>query len=316
MASVDKMKTNLTAVEAGKLLDQSTRGKVFEDGPYQYRIYVSFAPMAGSQAGMIITVTNTPDAISGDLVSYALTRIGIILRNYKEKFEVLPSKIWVDSFGHEINFLPLIGGTPKGVFLDIKNPEDAKNMYGTFSMKDFVEKNNKILNKFNRFINHFASKYPVFELPAIPDSLDTKQKNIFNKKIVPIIKENHPVKGKNLKLSPVRFDITKAEGVSKVSYSSNATTADEALNVKYTAHFIVSADKTHLMVKAFDDVTSGGWNSPNADAGEVAKEIMRIQMDKITSAIEKYVLTNSPVDCGVSFSMFYGNYTRGQGPRD
>jgi hypothetical protein len=316
MASVDKMKTNLTPQEASKLLDQSTRGKVFEDGPYQYRIFVSFPPMASAQAGMIITVVNTPDSISGDLVGYALTRIGIILRNYKEKFEVLPSKIWVDSFGHEINFLPLIGGSPKGEFLDIRNAENAKNMFGSFSMKDFVETNNKVLDKFNRFINHFVSKYPVYELPAIPDDLDAKEKNIFNKKIVPIIKENHPVKGKNLKLSPVRFDIKKAEGVSKVSYSSNATTADEALSVKYTAQFTISADKTHLMVKAFDYVNTGGYNNPNADAAEVARIIMRNQMEKITSAIEKYILSHSPVDCGVSFSTFYGNYTTGSGPRD
>lgn len=313
MASVDKMKTNLTAVEASKLLDQSTRGKIFEDGPYQYRIFVSYAPMAGAQAGMIITVTNTPDAIAGDLIGYALTRISIILRNYKEKFEVLPSKIWVDSFGHDINFLPLIGGSAKGEFLDIRNADNAKNMFGRFSMKDFVEKNNKVLNKLNKFIDQFASKFPSFELPVDLENLDMKQKAIFRQQVVKLITKNHPVKGKTYKPLPVKFNITDAKGESKVTYNQNS---DDPLTVVYSAKISISADKSNLMVKAFSELHGAKYNDPLAAAADVARTIMTEHNAKLAAAIEKYFDTYSPVECKMNFSFQYGSYASGMGARD
>lgn len=309
------MKTNLTPQEVGKLLDQSTRGKVFEDGPYQYRIFVAYTPMGHNSAGMIITVTNTPEAISGDLITYALSRVAIILRNFKEPFEILPSKIWVDSFGHDINFISLINkGNAKGQFIDLRNAKEAQNLYGTFSMREFVENNNKVLNKLNKFIERFVSKHPVFELPAVPDDLDRKDKTLFNQQIIPLIRKVHSIKESKFKLPPVKFNITSANGESKVNYVNSDE--DDPLKVKYRAHFNISADKTNPLVKTFDTVANAGYGHEDRAAADAARVVITKHNNKIINAIEKYFETYCPVECGVSFSMHYGQNSTGSGPRD
>ena len=158
--SIDPLKTNLTAEEAGQLLIKQTAGKTFSDGPYEYRIAVKSTSIIN---GLIITVTNDPERIGPDLIKYALTRLEVIIRNYKERnqLEFYVIKIWMDVWGHRINFGDEM----------LINP-DASNPDFTFSTKDAVDDVYKIIDfsegrhkrqvnekKLQRYVDHFNSSY-------------------------------------------------------------------------------------------------------------------------------------------------------------
>lgn len=307
MASIDKMKMNLTPVEANKLLDKSLRGKSFEDGPYQYRMFVSTSSISGGVAGMIITVTNTPDQIAGDLIQYAVARIGIILRNYKEQFRIIPSKIWVDEFGHNINFFPLIGGSMRGEYLDIKHPDGIANMFGTYSIKQFVENHSKVKRKFVKFLEHVSERFRTFDLPAVPDEF----KKDFNKKILPQMETLHPIAGRKKVIPPVNFKMTKIDANSDVSHNASSPDPDEVLKFKYMIGITIAADKTHPVIKTLDAIHNDrSYENPGRDT---MRDILYHYQGEIQHAINKYIDTLSPVEAGVQYHFLYGSIMQGSG---
>lgn len=157
--STDDFKTNITAAEAAAVLDRETRGKVFEDGHYKYRIFVSFADGMSSAtnstlaSGVILTILNEPSYIDKDLLDYAITRIKIMLRNYKEPVKVLVNKIWIDSYGHEINFANLTNASKTIISFD--NVAAGLQGIKRFDLDAFIAGNERKFNKLERYTDYF-----------------------------------------------------------------------------------------------------------------------------------------------------------------
>ena len=297
---------NLSSAEANKLLDKSLRGKTFEDGPYQYRIFVSSSAMRDDSAGMILTVTNTPDSVGGDLIQYAISRIGIILRHYKPGMRILPTKIWVDEYGHNVNFLPLIGGDLRGEYLHTGDVKDIHNMFGSFSIKNFNENHLKVKKKMIKFLDHVGDRFSNFDLPAVP----AEYMKDFKKKLLPVIQQEHPVKSK-IEIPPVNFKITKMEGTSDVTYNGSSSDVDEVLKFKYKAAMTIVADKTNPLIKTIDKVL----NKYESEGRDIARDIIYAYQHKITDAIDSYINNFSPVECDISYTFFYGQTMQGSGSR-
>ena len=156
--STDDFKTNITAAEAAAVLDRETRGKVFEDGHYKYRIFVSFADGMSSAtnstlaSGVILTILNEPSYIDKDLLDYAITRIKIMLRNYKEPVKVLVNKIWIDSYGHEINFANLTNASKTIISFD--NVAAGLQGIKRFDLDAFIAGNERKFNKLERYTDY------------------------------------------------------------------------------------------------------------------------------------------------------------------
>lgn len=157
--STDNFKTNITAAEAGAVLDRETRGKVFEDSHYKYRIFVSFtegkSPITNSNlaSGVIVTILNEPSYVDRDLLDHVVTRIKIMLRNYREPVTILVNKIWIDSYGHDINFSNLIGASKTIIPLD--DPESALQEIKKFDLEEFKAGNERKFNKLERYTDYF-----------------------------------------------------------------------------------------------------------------------------------------------------------------
>lgn len=164
--AIDIFKQNLTEPEAQQLLDQETRGKIFEDGIYQYRIFASFNSNVGlgSSVGLIITIMNIPDVIGPDLIKYVLTRISVILRNFKNKdLKFLVHKIWIDDYGHDINFEKLINKRSELRFFYLNLIKDVDSVYSTYDFKAQNDRFAKKTKKLETLIDHFNKEYKRYE---------------------------------------------------------------------------------------------------------------------------------------------------------
>lgn len=323
MASVDKLKQNLTDIEAHQVLDSSTRGKVFEDGPYRYRIFVSMSIMDGNssvkEGGMIVTLVNTPDRIGGDLITYALKRIRIILRNFKKKVMIMCSKIWVDEYGHDINFMTLIGGKQKGEYISVDDADAATQMYTSFSMTEFNETNERVLAKLNKVVNLIIQKTNNMELPAVPEP----NKRDVNRLFKPVMDKMFPVVSAKVKsvskLPPIKFEV-KGKGIGDVVFGrSRFDNEDGKLRVKYYVEVTIVADKTHPMIKMGDKVSSEKNNRTYGatEESELFRKVTENYKDRITKIINNYFDNYCPVDIeGVKYSYHMGTLSSGTGLRD
>lgn len=155
--SIDPLKTNLTAEEAGELLVQLTAGKTFSDGPYEYRVAVKNTDIIN---GLIITVTNLPDHIGPDLIKYVLTRLEVMLRNFKEanQLEFYVIKIWMDMWGHKINFQDEME-ISEDLDFTFDDKDKADRAYKTI---DFTEGRRRMKlgrMKLQKYVDHFNKSY-------------------------------------------------------------------------------------------------------------------------------------------------------------
>ena len=157
--SIDPLKTNLTADEASQLLAQLTAGKTFSDGTYEYRVVVKNTEIIN---GLIIMVGNNPDHIGPDLITYVLSRLEVLIRNYKERneMEFYVIKIWMDSWGHRINFQDeMLKGNNDDPEFTFKTKDTAEKYYKTI---DFTEGNRRReinMKKLHKYIDHFNNSY-------------------------------------------------------------------------------------------------------------------------------------------------------------
>jgi hypothetical protein len=177
---VDKM-------EQEALLDQHTRGKIFEDGPYQYRLYIRSSSFG---YGVILTLVNEPDLIDGDLVSFAVERItNILLTKYDmstiENLHLYFTKIWIDAFGHEENLiLSLTSPSVKGFDFKIKDAGASINtLIKAYDLKAFNSIRERKLAKLTKVVDVFLNKTNPIEMDAtntvMYGGLDPDEKVIF-----------------------------------------------------------------------------------------------------------------------------------------
>jgi len=236
--ALDIFKPNLTSTEAGALLDKETRGKVFEDGIYKYRIFVSFADeksrIANSSiaSGIILTILNTPEYIDAGLLRYALARVAIMLQNYKESVKFLINKIWVDSYGHEVNFANMIGASKQ--IIDLKNPEPDLVTITRFSLDEFNAGGERKFKKLDRFVNYFGEHHSEMSISLEPDSpvftnieeADTREEYYTTMKSLIKAGKTEPVKRSN-GVPPLKYTV-RCYPEKAVSYSTS-----DGLKIKY-----------------------------------------------------------------------------------
>jgi hypothetical protein len=155
--SIDPLKTNLTADEAGELLAQLTAGKTFSDGPYDYRVAVKNTDVIN---GLIITVTNDPDHIGPDLVKYVLTRLEVMVRNCKEanQLEFYIIKIWMDAWGHRINFQDEME-IDEDIDFTFADKDKADRVYKTIDFTEGRRRRQVNTKKAQKYIDHFNNSY-------------------------------------------------------------------------------------------------------------------------------------------------------------
>lgn len=153
-------KPNITAKEASAILDKQTRDAKFTDGPYQYRLFAQFAEMS-SYIGIIITLANTPETISGDLIVHVFNRVKSFLKDFNQddvsQLHILITKIWVDDFGHSENMMSLITD-PKTNSLQFKLGQKADVIsQGTkaYDLRAFITTRDKKIKKLSKTIAKF-----------------------------------------------------------------------------------------------------------------------------------------------------------------
>ena len=181
------MANKLDSSEVTNLLDKYTRGKAFEDGPYNYRMYIT-ANTYGY--GVILTLLNEPDLIDGSLIISAVENIKkILLTKYDikdiEAIHLYITKIWIDAFGHEENLIVSLTSPPlRGFDFLIENTSLVVNeLIHAYDLKAFNDSRNKKMAKVQKALDNFSKKAGRIEMD-IADFLtyagmDMSQKVIF-----------------------------------------------------------------------------------------------------------------------------------------
>ena len=277
--SIDPLKLNLSLEEAGELLIQQTKGKIFEDGPYQYRIVVKPTDVIN---GLILTVTNEPDHIGPDLITYALTRLEVILRNLKEKdqLEFYILKIWMDSYGHGVDFNQHLAKDDTEAEFTFRDKDTTAQYYKNF---DFAEANRRReinRRKLNTLINHFNQNYSEVHLSFD----DTKFKH--NKLIGMIVKRNEGVGSKDLKGTCV----AKPGFYNSIDDVSPFTSFSVDVEIKLSK-------KNDLFLKQYDTEmgTESIRNLNGSPEYDGARYFVHKYIEKLAEPIGNYFIHHSPV---------------------
>lgn len=278
--SIDPLKLNLSLEEAGELLIQQTKGKIFEDGPYQYRIVVKPTDVIN---GLILTVTNEPDHIGPDLITYALTRLEVILRNLKEKdqLEFYILKIWMDSYGHGVDFNQHLAKGDHDAEFTFRDKDATAQYYKNF---DFAEANRRReinRKKLDKLINHFNKHY--HEVFLAFDDTEFKHNKLINM----VVKR---VEGKGSK------DL-KGTCVAKPGFYNNID------DVSPFTTYIVDVDITlskenNVFLKYYDtEMASDNIKIGKLDTFEYdgARHFIHSYLEKLSQPIGNYFLHHSPV---------------------
>jgi hypothetical protein len=274
------MANKLDSSEVTNLLDKYTRGKAFEDGPYNYRMYIT-ANTYGY--GVILTLLNEPDLIDGSLIISAVENIKkILLTKYDikdiETIHLYITKIWIDAFGHEENLIVSLTSPPlRGFDFLIENTSLVVNeLIHAYDLKAFNESRNKKMAKVQKALDNFSKKAGRIEMD-IADfmtyaGMDMSQKVIFG-------------------CSPVMStSIKRLKGTGSNAFLSDAGVLDIQIDIKVS---VILLGDSPFMTGMQDHYSENSWagliTSPEFES-EYCKPITKF----ITSYFEHH--TTSPVD--------------------
>jgi hypothetical protein len=270
---VDKM-------EQEALLDQHTRGKIFEDGPYQYRLYIKSSSFG---YGVILTLLNEPDLIDGSLLFSAVENIKkILLTKYDiesiNNLHLYFTKIWIDAFGHEENLIVSLTSPPvKGIDFKIEHASSVVNeLINAYDLKAFNESRNKKMARVQKVLDNFSKKAGRMEMD-IADfmtyaGMDMTQKVIFG-------------------CSPVMYtNIKRLRGTGSNAFLSDAGVLDIQINIEVR---VILLGDSPFMTGMQDHYSENSWTGL-ITSPEFEREYCKPIAKYITSYFEHYTI--SPVD--------------------
>jgi hypothetical protein len=139
-------------------------GKIFEDGPYEYKIYIKSGDLGlGNINSISIFVENTPDHIGVDLIIYAMGRLidiageelkssedEFMINNiYMEKYETLGEMVTAMGFSTELGLQS---------FSQL-NAAILKNRDKKIDLKDINDKITIRANKLTKALSYIANNF-------------------------------------------------------------------------------------------------------------------------------------------------------------
>jgi len=141
-------------------------GKIFEDGPYEYKIYIKSGDLGlGNINSISIFVENTPDHIGADLILYAMGRLidvaGEELKSsedefminsiYMEKYETLGEMVTAMGFSTELG-LQSFSQLNTAILRNRDKKIDLKNINDNITIRS-----NKLTKALSYIANNFTS---------------------------------------------------------------------------------------------------------------------------------------------------------------
>jgi hypothetical protein len=274
------MANNLDRSDVTNLLDKYTRGKVFEDGPYNYRMYIN-ANTYGY--GVILTLLNEPDLIDGSLIISAVENIkNILLTKYDIKdvdaIHLYITKIWIDAFGHEENLIVSLTSPPlRGIDFMIQDTSLVVNeLIHAYDLKAFNDSRNKKMSRVQKALDNFSKKAGRIEMDVANfltyGGMDMDQKVIFG-------------------CSPVMTtSIKRLKGTGPNAFLSDAGVLDIQIHIEVR---VILLGDSPFMTGLKDHYSVDGWTSL-IDSPEFEREYCKPIAKYITSYFEHH--TTSPVD--------------------
>jgi hypothetical protein len=274
------MANNLDRSDVTNLLDKYTRGKVFEDGPYNYRMYIN-ANTYGY--GVILTLLNEPDLIDGTLIISAVENIkNILLTKYDikdvEAIHLYITKIWIDAFGHEENLIVSLTSPPlRGIDFLIQDTSLVVNeLIHAYDLKAFNDSRNKKMSRVQKALDNFSKKAGRIEMDVANfltyGGMDMDQKVIFG-------------------CSPVMTtSIKRLRGTGSNAFLSDAGVLDIQIHIEVR---VILLGDSPFMTGLQDHYTVDGWHGL-IDSPEFEREYCKPIAKYITSYFEHH--TTSPVD--------------------
>lgn len=274
------MANNLDRSDVTNLLDKYTRGKVFEDGTYNYRMYIN-ANTYGY--GVILTLLNEPDLIDGSLIISAVENIkNILLTKYDikdvEAIHLYITKIWIDAFGHEENLIVSLTSPPlRGIDFLIQDTSLVVNeLIHAYDLKAFNDSRNKKMSRVQKALDNFSKKAGRIEMDVANfltyGGMDMDQKVIFG-------------------CSPVMtISIKRLRGTGSNAFLSDAGVLDIQIHIEVR---VILLGDSPFMTGLQDHYTVDGWHGL-IDSPEFEREYCKPIAKYITSYFEHH--TTSPVD--------------------
>ena len=274
------MANKLDNTEVDNLLDQHTRGKVFKEGPYEYRIYVKSSTYG---YGVILTLLNEPDLIDGSLLFSAVENIKkILIPKYDidsiNDIHLYFTKIWIDEFGHDENLILSLTSPPvRGIDFKIQHTSEVVNeLIHAYDLKAFNESRIKKMARVQKALDNFSKKAGRIEMD-IADFLtyagmDMTQKVIF---------DCSPVMTTNVKR-------LKATGAN--AFLSDAGVLDIQINIDVR---VILLGDSPFMTGMQDHYSENSW-AGLITSPEFEREYCKPITTYITSYFEHH--TTSPVD--------------------
>jgi hypothetical protein len=274
------MANNLDKSDVINLLDKYTRGKVFEDGTYNYRLYIT-ANTYGY--GVILTLLNEPDLIDGSLIISAVENIkNILLTKYDikdvEAIHLYFTKIWIDAFGHEENLIVSLTSPPlRGIDFLIQDTSLVVNeLIHAYDLKAFNDSRNKKMSRVQKALDNFSKKAGRIEMD-IADFLtyagmDMSQKVIF---------ECSPV---------MTTSIKRLRGTGANAFLSDAGVLDIKIDIEVRVKLLFDSP---FMTGMQEHYSVNSWTGL-ITSPEFEREYCKPIVNYITSYFEHH--TTSPVD--------------------
>ena len=274
------MANNLDKSDVINLLDKYTRGKVFEDGTYNYRLYIT-ANTYGY--GVILTLLNEPDLIDGSLIISAVENMkNILLTKYDikdiEAIHLYFTKIWIDAFGHEENLIVSLTSPPvRGFDFMIQDTSLVVNeLIHAYDLKAFNDSRNKKMSRVQKALDNFSKKAGRIEMDVANfltyGGLGSEEKVIFG-------------------CSPVMTtSIKRLRGTGSNAFLSDAGVLDIQIHIEVR---VILLDDSPFMTGLQDHYSVDGWTNL-ITSQEFEREYCKPIAKYITSYFEHH--TTSPVD--------------------
>lgn len=177
-------------------------GKVFQDGPYEYRIYIKSADLGTVITSISIFIENTPDYVGVDLILYALGHIidvgGEELKNTESEFMI--NKIIMEDYESLGEMISAMGITSE---FGVQSFEDLNRRVLANKDKkvDLAEINRKIQTRMAKFKKALIYTAKVFEhqqgLSTSVVSLTGNPRRINNGAILPALSASITIRTAN-----------------------------------------------------------------------------------------------------------------------